>query len=231
MICPFCFGIHTDLLPVGVDHPVIVRKKIIGAGYRFVKCPTCGSKDRDRLVYTFLVDYLGVFKKQFSILHIAPEKVILKRLTGHVYDYVTGDIDLSRYSKSDNIRQTDLLNTGFSDGRFDLIICNHVLEHIVDEQRALQEIKRILKVGGSAILQVPISPLLQITEEDPKIITNKDRLEHFGQHDHVRLYGIDYEDRLKKIGFKLQSFSLFEKYPNFGLNPEEKLYLASKSDD
>ena len=95
--------------------------------------------------------------------------------------------------------QTDLTQIGFADETFDVIYASHVLEHVQDDRQAMKEIFRILKVGGWAILQVPLFG--ETTYEDPRIVDPKEREQAFGQHDHVRVYGQDYYQRLSDVGF------------------------------
>ncbi|MEG3066539.1 methyltransferase domain-containing protein [Acetomicrobium sp.] len=118
-----------------------------------------------------------------------------------------------------------------SSNQFDCIICYHVLEHIPDDQMAMKEIFRVLKPGGWAILQVPI--LRDKTFEDPSVITPEDRERVFGQRDHVRIYGLDYKDRLEQAGFSVKvddyvkqlSSDVIERY---GLMKDENIYFCSK---
>lgn len=230
MICPFCFNEHRELLKFGVQHELFDRLKIIGGGERQSLCPTCGSTDRERLVFVFLVDYVKIFKReQIRILHIAPERNIYRYLEhSEQIDYVVGSLYHQQYQFVKCFSTIDLTKTIFLDNSFDLIICNHVLEHIQEEHSALSEIKRILKARGKAILQVPIAEQLKETFEDRSLVTPSERLNHYGQRDHVRLYGRDYGKRLAKHGFKVENYKLASEYPLLGLNEKETLYVVSK---
>ena len=95
----------------------------------------------------------------------------------------------------------DITDIKFQNNTFDCILCSHVLEHILDDNKAIRELYRVLKPNGWAILQVPI--LREKTFEDPNIQTPEERLKYFGQEDHVRIYGLDYKDRLENAGFKV----------------------------
>src|SRR5690606_22376202 len=157
--------------------------------------PSCYSLDRERLVYVYLVDYFKVFKKRnLHILHIAPERNIYGFLSkARLPSYLVGSLYSRQYPFVKDFLTVDITRTRFSNDSFDLIICNHVLEHIPEESLALNEIRRILKTGGEAILQVPIAYGLEKTLEDRSIISPAERLRQYGQKDHVRLYGCDYE--------------------------------------
>jgi SAM-dependent methyltransferase len=110
---------------------------------------------------------------------------------------------------------------------FDIIICCHVLEHVPDDRKAMKELFRVLKPKGQAILQVPISYALE-TFEDTTIQTPEARFAAYGQTDHVRLYGSDYSDKLKSVGFKVNYFTNLSKNDNYGLIKDEKLFISSK---
>ena len=105
--------------------------------------------------------------------------------------------------------QADICNLPFSDQQFDWVVCNHVLEHIPNDKIAMQEIYRVLKPGGTAILQVPLR-LDQDTFEDNRITDPKERAQVFGQYDHVRIYGKDYQNRLKQVGFTVKMLAYAE---------------------
>ena len=230
MTCPFCFSKHSKLLRMGEPQEVFDRLNIVGGGSRECVCPTCFSLDRERLVYVYLVDYFKVFKRSnLHILHIAPERNIYHFLSkAYLPSYLAGALYGSQYPFVKDFLTIDITGTQFPDDSFDLIICNHVLEHIPEESSALNEIWRILKVGGEAILQVPIAYGMDKTLEDPTITTPSERLRQYGQKDHVRLYGCDYQQRLSNHGFDVGKYSLAEEYPLLGLNKEEILYVARK---
>jgi SAM-dependent methyltransferase len=112
-------------------------------------------------------------------------------------DYTTADLE----SPLADVK-LDIQHVPFDKDTFDVVICNHVLEHVPDDRQAMREIYRILKPGGFAILQVPMDPGLDKTYEDPSILAPRDREKHFRQKDHYRLYGRDYPERLKEAGFQ-----------------------------
>ncbi len=234
--CQICDHHFRAMLPGGFDLDVIRQKEIIGAGRRNNNiCPYCQSTDRDRLVYRYLSQETDILTKKMRILHVSPEPALYNNLKNRSnIVYVTG----TKYSEGiyyhKYIKSIDLLALPFADGEFDIVICNHVLEHIEDDAKAISEIYRVLIDGGLAILQVPISNLLEVTYEDSSVTSKKGREKHFGQFDHLRIYGKDYSNRLENAGFKVQKYSPFsdEYYEKvlmqFALNKKEKLFVAHK---
>ena len=230
--CPICNSHLKIFLPDGVRSPVLKEKRVVGGGYRQnALCPICGSLDRDRLLYLYLKRKTNIFDKPQKLLHIAPEARVAAILGAKVsVDYLTADL----YSK--NVMVTmDITDIQFPADSFDAIICNHVLEHIIDDHKAISEIYRTLKPGGWAILQAPISISLNNTYEDFSITTNTGREEAFGQEDHVRIYAMDYKDRLAQAGFKVNVFKWVTDHNNFGghknifgLNEEECVFFVNK---
>ena len=118
--------------------------------------------------------------------------------------YVAGDKMVSGYSNQKGIINVDLTDLNFETNFFDLIICNHVLEHIQDDKKAIFEMFRVLKKGGKAVITVPINEKLNSTYEDSSITKASDRIKHFGQWDHVRWYGLDIKERISKVGFDVE---------------------------
>jgi SAM-dependent methyltransferase len=141
-------------LPCGLNVPVLREKKVVGGGYRQnALCPVCGSFDRERLLYLYLSQKTDIFKNAQTLLHIAPEEQLTNILCTKTHlDYVTADL----FSENVVVKM-DIINTPFNDLSFDAIICNHVLEHVIDDRAAMAELHRVLRSGGWAILQVPIS--------------------------------------------------------------------------
>lgn len=230
--CPLCNSHLKTFLPFGFDFPVLSEKKVVGGGYRpYARCPVCGSLDRERLLYLYLLHKTDIFEKSQKVLHIAPEPDLADILRNQaVVDYLTADL----YSKDVMIKM-DITNIQFPDNFFDAIICNHVLEHIIDDRKAMSELYRTLKAGGWAILQVPLSLSLEKTYEDFSITTTAGREEAFGQMDHVRIYARDYKDRLEQAGFKVNVFKWVTEAEGFGgrknrfsLVEEECVFHASK---
>lgn len=166
--------------------------------------PSNGARKRHRLVWHFLENELKILKGHSKILHIAPELPfyeILSKQKG--LTYVPGDKMVAGYSNQKGILNVDLTALEFENDMFDYVLCNHVLEHIPDDGKAMSEIFRVLKPGGKAIITVPINEKLSETYEDSTITSPKDREKHFGQWDHVRWYATDIKSRLEKYGFEV----------------------------
>jgi SAM-dependent methyltransferase len=174
-----------------------------------VLSPSTLSLERHRLLWLYLQNETNFFnaEKPKKVLHMAPEQCFLKRFKKlkHI-DLVTADL----YSPIVDVK-ADICNLPFDDNSFDIIFCNHVLEHIPDDQKAMQELFRVLKNGGMAILQIPQDYSRAITYEDFSITTPEERAKHFGQYDHVRVYGSDYFDRLRSAGFKVEEVNYSQK--------------------
>lgn len=231
--CPLC-GYHSrDLAPIGHDYEVLRLYEVVGAAPRRGGCYRCGAYDRDKLVYLYLYDRLKIFspeKKKYHILHIAPSQAISSRLHAHGFaSYVAGDLFAKGYQYPDYVREMNVLDLPLEDDTFDLVLCNHVLEHIEDDRQAMREIYRVMKRGAEAILQVPLSGVLEKTLEDPALKSEEERARAFGQRDHVRIYGRDYFKRLRETGFRVEEKDLSVSYSRFGLNPEERLIVAIKN--
>jgi len=233
--CPYCGRSFRKFLPGGFDLPVIYEKKIIGAGFRQNDvCPRCYSLDRDRLVWLFLKEKTNIFTAPFRIFHVAPEGCLRAMLSGLPnIRYESGVKYLEGYYYDRNTNLLDITAIPFEEESYDVVICNHVLEHIPNDQQAMREIYRILKPGGWAILQVPISAILQETYENPSITSPEDREKHFGQFDHVRIYGQDYPKKLERAGFMVKRLNpTRDKWrpdiAKFAVNPDEDLFVAYK---
>ena len=165
------------------------------------------------------------------MLHIAPELCYIDRFESMSnLDYITADIE-SPLAKV----KMDIHDIPFEDNSVDVIFCNHVLEHVDDDIRALNEIKRVLKPAGWAILQIPFFyPLKEKTYEDKSITDPKEREKAFGQDDHVRMYGKDYGDRLANVGFEVLAENFVKELPTetvakHALPSEEVIYRVVKS--
>lgn len=229
--CPCC-GFHSkDLAPQGIDSQTARRYATVGMGFRKGRCWKCRAQDREKLLFLYLRDIERIFDKhQMSILHIAPENIIAKHLLQiKEINYICGDYFAEGYVYPSYVHNMNVLSLSFPDGTFDLIICNHVLEHIEDDRKAMRELFRVLKKGGKGILQVPMSKLIDKTLEDATIKTPNERLQIYGQTDHLRLYGLDYKDRLEECGFRVELFKFpIEVIHRYGLNKEEDIYLCYK---
>ena len=169
-----------------------------------VLSPGTLSLERHRLMWLYLQKETDFFTSNLKVLHMAPEQSFYKRFrTMKNLDYTTCDLD----SPIADVK-ADIQNLPFEDNSFDVIFCNHVLEHVEDDKKAISELFRVMKPGGWGILQVPIRYQLEKTFEDPTITDRKERIEKFGQYDHVRVYGRDYYDLLSKSGFEVEKINL-----------------------
>ncbi|WP_196809428.1 class I SAM-dependent methyltransferase [Gillisia sp. JM1] len=165
-----------------------------------VLSPSTLSLERHRLLWLYLKNETGLFTEKIKLLHFAPEQAFHKRFRKmENLEYITTDLN----SPLADVK-ADICNLPFKDNSFNFILCNHVLEHIPDDTKAMQELYRVLAPGGTAILQIPQDLNRAITFEDNSITSRKERAKIFGQYDHVRVYGRDYFDKLRSIGFKVQ---------------------------
>jgi SAM-dependent methyltransferase len=218
---------HTWLdsfLPDGEKFSVLLEKQVIGGGYRTdMLCPRCGSVDRERLVFLFLKSRPELLSCGRKLLHMAPENMLSQWLRSYPkLEYRSGDLTVETVDFRFNLE-----NIPFADGSYGAVICNHVLEHVSDDLKAMREIRRILAHDGWAILQAPISLTLQSTYEDPSITSAEGRAEAFGQEDHVRIYAMDYVDRLKTAGFMVETFDWRTQPKHFG-GPTNRYALLDK---
>jgi SAM-dependent methyltransferase len=216
---------------VGYDLPVILEKQITGSGLRNAMCPVCGSSDRIRLLYLFLKTKTNLFIQPIKLLHLAPEKPLMDIFfKQRNIDYLTADLNPENV-----MEKMDITDIQYPKNTFDAIMCNHVLEHIPDDRKAMSELFRVLKPGGWAILQVPVSMILEATYEDFTVTSPQEREKHFGQKDHVRIYAMDYTQRLKEAGFKVEEYNwsndpdLGNDENRFGLNRDETVYYCIKA--
>lgn len=163
-------------------------------------CPRCQSPERQRFLWMYL-EHTGILDPELAVLHIAPEAAYRERLR-HRPVYVAGD--LNPEGLGDGLRKLDVTDLPFPDGTFDRAIVNHVFEHVPDDRKAMSELHRVLKPGGRLIAQHPVKPERVITDEDPSVTDERERIRRFGQRDHVRAYGQDIDDRLRGAGFKVR---------------------------
>jgi len=164
-----------------------------------VLSPSTLSLERHRLLWLYLQEKTNFFSAPLKVLHFAPEQAFYKRFKKQSnLTYTTTDLE----SPLADVK-ADICNLPFANNSFDVILCNHVLEHIPDDTKAMQELYRILKPGGMGIFQVPQDLSKATTFQDDTITDPKERTLIFGQYDHVRVYGLDYFDKLRKIGFEV----------------------------
>jgi SAM-dependent methyltransferase len=211
--CPVCGAKYRKFLPYGRFK---TRENAL--------CPNCLSLERHRLMWLYLKEKTDFFSARLKVLHVAPEYCFLKRFSGlDNLEYITADLE-SPLAKV----KMDVLDIPFDENTFDVVFCNHTLEHVDDDIRAMKELHRVLKPGGWGIIQSPINPEREETYEDPAITAEKERELHFGQKDHLREYGLDYPKRLEKAGFKVTVDKSIEqmdpeKVQRFGLLTYDKI--------
>mgnify|MGYP001276787532 FL=1 len=187
------------------------------------------SLERHRLLWLYLNNETNFFSKTLKVLHIAPEQCfynLFKNLKN--INYTTFDLN----SPLADIKG-DICNLPFKENSFDFILCNHVLEHINDDKKAMKELYRVLNKNGTAILQVPINQKSSKTFEDSSIVDKKERIEKFGQYDHIRLYGLDYFKKLESFGFKVDPLKYSKEFTEseiikYGLLKDEIIPVCKK---
>jgi SAM-dependent methyltransferase len=158
-------------------------------------CWHCGSLERDRLVWLFLDRNPHLVGEEQRILHIAPEPILRTRLEPTASEYVSGDLTATFGDRVLDVTRLDLPSAWF-----DVVICNHVLEHVPNDRAAMRELRRVLRPGGWALVLVP-DVSAERTIEGPSVVDPAERRLLYGQCDHVRRYGLDYVHRLVSAGF------------------------------
>jgi SAM-dependent methyltransferase len=178
-------------------------------GRPFARCPRCGSLERHRLLIGFLRERPDLFASHASVLHIAPEYSLQRWLRRQEnLSYRSADLDSPLA-----MDRVDLLAMPYADGSFEIVICNHVLEHVADDRVALREIRRVLAPGGCAIVMSPIDEQLSRTLEDPSVESPQARHLVFGQSDHLRRYGHDFAARVAAEGFAVDAIRYIDQLP------------------
>lgn len=195
-------------------------------------CPNCGSLERVRLLDYFIND-LGLIKKNTKLLHVAPERCLFDRYTMQLgSNYMPVDKFEEVYDYPEGTQYMDITDIKLDDGAMDMVICMHVLEHVQEDKKAIAEIYRVLKKGGAAILQVPYDKNRDETYEDSTVTSAEERRKHFGQFDHVRIYGRDYIERFTAPGFTIEhkdyAEGLSEEVKNRYVFKEQTIFLLRK---
>ncbi len=209
-ICPIC-GHHGVMISVG--HPPRWD----------ARCARCGSRERHRLLWLWAIQHGPNRLNGKRILHFAPEKALRQALRDNP-GYETAD-----RRQANVTHKVDITRLPFSDAAYDIVIANHVLEHVDDDRRAMRELFRVLRPGATALLTVPINPTRTTTYEDSTLTDPVQRQAHFNAPDHRRFYGLDFADRLREAGFAVDTFRLTPpEEVKFSLLPMEWLYLATR---
>ena len=185
VICPCCGGHFAAFVPCGL------------AGRPNARCPRCGARARHRLIWLYLAAETDLLRERLTVLHFAPERSLARSLASlQNLHYVSADLGHTPAKVRMDIGRIACL-----DSCVDIVLCSDVLEHVVEDERAMRELARILSPRGLAIVHVPVDTTREHTFEDWNIVTPEARLAHFGDPDHVRVYGRDFEARLERAGF------------------------------
>ena len=209
--CPLCGCQRRKFLPYGY---VTSRENAL--------CPNCLSLERHRLLWLWLVRESDIGRGAMALpkmLHIAPEVALMrkfKKMYASTPDrYVTADLESPLADMHFDVQQIPLEAESF-----DAIICNHIMEHVEDDGKALRELYRILRRGGWGVILSPVELEREKTFEDDTITDPAERTRIFGQYDHRRIYGRDYAARLREAGFEVYDID----YKNELSKAEQELY-------
>jgi SAM-dependent methyltransferase len=227
VLCPICNLKFNEFEPFGI----VPRKN--------ARCPNCGALERHRLLWKYLYEKTDLFytEKKIRLLHFAPEKAFYDIFSvNQNIEYNPCDLFPESYNKyygKIKVKKVDIIDIPFEENYFDIILCNHVLEHIPNDLLAMSELYRVMKKGAWAILQVPIDYNREITYEDFSITTPEGKEKAFGQNDHVRCYGRDYKDRLGRVGFRVNEDNFIKSFTpenlfRYGLMGSELIYCCKK---
>jgi SAM-dependent methyltransferase len=217
---------------ISFNLPVLRDRDVVGGEYvENDDCPICYANRRSRLVFLYLKSLQ--LAPATRVLHIAPELALYEQFFRRDFvRYEALDMDTDQYPGVSGIKRGDITGLSFSDDSFDLVVCNHVLEHVPSDVKAMRELRRVLAPGGLALLQVPIARNLARSDEDPSIVGSDERERRFGQFDHVRIYAHDdYVERLERAGLRVDvvepaSFASSTVLTRYEVNPREKLYVG-----
>ncbi|MBN3940600.1 class I SAM-dependent methyltransferase [Nostoc sp. NMS9] len=217
VFCPCCERKFQKFLPFGAQK----RPNAI--------CPRCLSLERHRLLWLYLKNKTNLLSQKLELLHVAPEYLLKKSISNLPnINYLSADLQ-----PNEAMVQMDITDIQYPNNVFDVILCSHVLEHIPNDWQAMAELCRVLKPGGWAILHIPLDPKLEKTLEGTSDLSPEERERLFGHHDHMRMYGRDYKEKLEKAGFtvKVDSYAQelgIDNIQKFGLMPDEDIYYCTK---
>lgn len=235
-ICSACGQNVHFFLPFFIDSQtapsVATILDVVGSNLHNYACPKCESNDRERHLILFCRrTMVEQFIPKSRILHFAPERRFSEYIASLTpASHVKADL----YPSALDVKKVDMLSMEFPDHSFDLVIANHVLEHVVEDTKALSEIRRVLRPGGLAILQTPFSAMLSTTFEDSGIQSRSAREFVYGQDDHVRLFGADIFSRFSQAGFIARVTSHDSALAEFnadvyGVNRREPFFLFERT--
>jgi SAM-dependent methyltransferase len=185
-------------------------------------CPNCGSLQRNRRLWK-LLDAEFITPNSI-VLDFSPSRCLFRKLK-KIKTIKYQSTDLSGDFIADYA--FDITNLEIEDNSLDLVICYHILEHIIDDTTAMKELYRVMKLGAKALVQTPFKE--GTTYEDFSIQSDEERLKHFGQEDHVRIYSVSgLKERLENCGFLVEVRGNFNDEKKYGLNPNEKVIVLTK---
>ncbi len=220
--CPVCGARYRRFMPYGY---VETRKNAL--------CPRCLALERHRLLWLWIERCTDMLTSAPEFLHIAPEVCLMRKFNkiytdGNAARYVTADLE-SPLAKV----KMDVQAIPFPENSFDVVFCNHILEHVDDDRLAMREMHRVMRPGGWGVMLSPVDDSRAETFEDDSITDPAERTRIFGQYDHRRIYGRDYADRLRSAGFEVEEIDYFAVLPPeeqklYGLR-REILYIVRKS--
>ena len=221
--CTVCGKQPESFLPV-VKNGMVTRLNVI--------CPYCKSRERHRCYWPIIKEWLSSIETNelVKLLHFAPETGFRRNIEKYSsIDYWPVDID----PKKDIREIVDITDIPFRDNEFDLIICNHVLEHVPDDKKAMSELYRVLKPGGKAMINVPIKMQMKETLEKEEYNTPELRTRYYGQSDHLRYYGADFGDKLRESGFYVtflrpNADMSDEELEKYGLQKYQTVFICEK---
>lgn len=221
--CPLCGCRRRKFLPYGYVTP---RENAL--------CPNCLSLERHRLLWLWLVRESDIGRGAVALprlLHIAPEVALMRKFKKMYAStperYITADLESPLADMHFDVQQIPM-----GDGEVDAIICNHILEHVEDDRKALSELYRILRPNGWGVILSPVDLEREHTFEDDTITDAKERTRIFGQYDHRRIYGRDYVERLAEAGFEVYDIPYKDELSKVEQElyalPDEHLYVVRK---
>jgi len=210
-------------------HPIFAAETMNLFQY---SCPRCYSSDRDRFYALYLNQYLNSVdkSKEFYFLDIAPAASLSKWINKHKWiNHRTADLFMNNVDDKLDITDMNI----YVDNKFDFILCSHVLEHIENDIKAMSELHRVLKIGGKAIIMVPILLTLNEDLENPEYKTESDRWKYYGQNDHVRMYSkTGFVQKLTQVGFKVEQLGIDyfgkENFDKYAIHRRSVLYVVTK---
>lgn len=212
------------------DSAALARHQVIAGYGENVYCPNCLSTSRERLMIALFSNRIPVKGKH--ILHLSPEPNIFRFLKQQA-TVTTADLVPGFYKLIDpNIQFADATRLPFADNVFNMVIANHIMEHIPNDVLAMREIHRVLQPGGIAVLQVPFSETIANTLEEPGIQDPQKQSALFGQKDHVRIYALnDYLHRLQLAGFTVtyQPYESLSDMYQYAIQPREGFIYIKKA--